>query len=129
MNLECYGFIGDMHTCALVGLNGSIDWLCLPRVDSNAVFAALLGEQKNGCWCIAPAEPIVRATHRYRKDTLILETEFETASGVARVIDCMAPTGPNRDVLRVVEGVRGEVAMTMRLIIRMDYGRTIPWVS
>lgn len=128
MNLESYGFIGDMHTCALVGLNGSIDWLCLPRADSNAVFAALLGEEKNGCWRLTPQEPIIRASHRYRKDTLILETEFETASGVVRVIDCMAPTGPNRDVLRVVEGFRGEVAMTMSLIIRMDYGRTIPWV-
>jgi GH15 family glucan-1,4-alpha-glucosidase len=128
MNLESYGFISDMHTCALVGLNGSIDWLCLPRADSNAVFAALLGNEKNGCWRIAPQEPVIRAGHAYRKDTLILETEFETQSGVARVIDCMPPTGPNRDVLRIVEGVQGEVVMTMRLVIRMDYGRTIPWV-
>lgn len=128
MNLECYGFIGDMHTCALVGLNGSIDWLCLPRADSNAVFAALLGDEKNGCWRIAPQEPVIRAGHTYRKDTLILETEFETRTGVARVIDCMPPTGPNRDVLRIVDGVQGEVVMTMRLIIRMDYGRTVPWV-
>ena len=129
MNLECYGFIGDMHTCALVGLDGSIDWLCLPRADSNAVFAKLLGEEKNGCWKIAPAEPVVRASHAYRKDTLILETEFETATGVVRVTDCMPPDGSNRDILRIVEGVRGEVDMTMRLIIRMDYGRTIPWVK
>jgi GH15 family glucan-1,4-alpha-glucosidase len=128
MNLECYGFIGDMHTCALVGIDGSIDWLCLPRADSNAVFAALLGDDKNGCWRISPKEPIVRARQVYRKDTLILETEFETASGVVKVIDCMSPTGPNRDVLRVVEGVRGAVVMSMRLILRMDYGRTIPWV-
>jgi GH15 family glucan-1,4-alpha-glucosidase len=129
MNLESYGFISDMHTCALVGLNGSIDWLCLPRADKNAVFAALLGEEKNGCWRIAPTDPVIRARHEYRHDTLILETEFETETGVARVIDCMLPTGPNRDVLRIVEGVKGEVAMTMRLILRMDYGRTVPWVQ
>lgn len=128
MNLECYGFIGDLHTCALVGINGSIDWLCLPRADSNAVFAALLGDESNGCWRIAPSEPTVRAGHTYRKDTLILETEFETQTGVARVIDCMPPHGPHRDVVRVVEGVQGTVAMKMRLVIRMDYGRTVPWV-
>jgi GH15 family glucan-1,4-alpha-glucosidase len=128
MKLENYGFIGDMHTCALVGINGSIDWLCLPRADSNAVFAALLGEEKNGCWLIAPRDTITAGRHQYRKDTLILETEFETKTGVARVVDFMSPTGPNRDLLRIVEGVSGEVEMSMRLIIRMDYGRTIPWV-
>lgn len=129
MKLESYGFIGDLHTCALVGLNGSIDWLCVPRADSNAVFAALLGDDRNGSWRIAPSEPVVRAGHAYRRDTLILETEFETTEGVVRVIDCMPPVGPNRDIVRVVEGVRGEVAMKMRLIVRMDYGRTIPWVQ
>ncbi|HTO02284.1 MAG TPA: glycoside hydrolase family 15 protein, partial [Opitutus sp.] len=128
MKLESYGFISDMHTCALVGLNGSIDWLCLPRADSNAVFAALLGDEGNGSWRIAPADTPVRSSHAYRKDTLILETEFETATGVVRVVDCMSPTGPHRDVVRVVEGIRGEVVMKMKLIIRMDYGRTIPWV-
>jgi GH15 family glucan-1,4-alpha-glucosidase len=128
MKLECYGFIGDMHTCALVGLDGSIDWLCLPRFDSNAVFAALLGDAKNGCWKIAPVDPVIKATHAYRKDTLILETQFETATGVVRVVDCMPPVGPNRDVLRVVEGVSGTVRMKMKLVIRMDYGRTVPWV-
>jgi GH15 family glucan-1,4-alpha-glucosidase len=129
MNLESYGFIGDMHTCALVGINGSIDWLCLPRADSNAVFAALLGEEKNGCWRIAPSEPVVRAGHVYRKDTLILETEMETRGGTIKIIDCMPPAGPNRDILRVVECVRGEVQINMLLIIRMDYGRTVPWVQ
>ena len=128
MKLEDYGFIGDMHTCALVGLNGSIDWLCLPRADANAVFAALLGAEKNGCWQISPRDPVVRASHAYRTDTLILETKFETATGIVRVVDFMSPTGPNRDLLRIVEGVRGEVPMKMRLIFRMDYGRTIPWV-
>lgn len=128
MNLECYGFISDLHTCALIGLNGSIDWLCVPRGDSNAVFAALLGDEKNGCWRIAPREPAIRSGHEYRKDTLILETEFETREGVVRVIDCMPPDGSSRDIVRIVEGVRGTVAMRMRLIIRMDYGRTVPWV-
>ena len=128
MKLECYGFIGDMHTCALVGLNGSIDWLCVPRFDSNACFAALLGDAGNGCWQIAPEEKVLRASHAYRKDTLILETEFQTENGVVRVVDCMPPAGPNRDIVRVVEGVRGTVAMKMNLIIRMDYGRTVPWV-
>jgi GH15 family glucan-1,4-alpha-glucosidase len=128
VNLECYGFISDMHTCALVGLNGSIDWLCLPRADSNAVFAVLLGNERNGNWRIAPEEEPVRSRHAYRTDTLILETEFETGSGVVRVVDCMSPNGPHRHVVRVVEGVRGEVAMKMSLIIRMDYGRTVPWV-
>jgi GH15 family glucan-1,4-alpha-glucosidase len=128
MKLENYGFIGDMHTCALVGLNGSIDWLCLPRFDSNACFAALLGTARNGCWQIAPRDPVLRASHAYRKDTLILETEFETETGVVRLVDCMPPAGPNRDVVRVVEGVSGQVTMRMRLVIRPDYGRTIPWV-
>lgn len=128
MKLESYGFIGDMHTCALVGLNGSIDWLCVPRFDSNACFAALLGEPNNGCWQIAPEGAVKRSSHAYRKDTLILETEFETETGVVRVVDCMPPAGPNRDVVRVVEGVSGSVAMKMNLVIRMDYGRTVPWV-
>lgn len=128
MNLECYGFIGDLHTCALVGVNGSIDWLCLPRADSQAVFAALLGDESNGCWRIAPREPAVRSGQSYQPDTLVLETEFETPTGVVRVIDCMPPGRTRRDVVRVVEGVRGSVAMQLRLVIRMDYGRTIPWV-
>ena len=128
MKLECYGFIGDMHTCALVGLNGSIDWLCVPRFDSNACFAALLGDERNGCWQIAPEGKVTRSAHAYRKDTLILETEFTTETGVVRVVDCMPPAGPNRDIVRLVEGVSGSVAMKMNLVIRMDYGRTVPWV-
>src|SRR3954451_18776911 len=128
MNLECYGFIGDMHTCALVGVDGSIDWLCLPRFDSNACFAALLGEEKNGCWKIAPTDAVARATHTYRGDTLILETTFETENGAVRLIDCMTPGGKNREVIRVVEGLSGEVNMEMKLIVRFDYGRTVPWV-
>ncbi len=128
MTLENYGFIGDLHTCALVGLNGSIDWLCAPRPDSNAVFAALLGDENNGGWRIAPTEPVVRAGQLYRKDTLILETEFETPTGAVRLIDCMPTPAAQREIVRVVEGVRGTVEMKMKLIVRMDYGRTIPWV-
>jgi GH15 family glucan-1,4-alpha-glucosidase len=128
MRLECYGFIGDLHTCALVGTNGSVDWLCLPRADSNAVFAALLGDENNGCWRIAPVAPVIRSGQSYRKDTLVLETEFETETGVIRVVDFMPPFGANRELVRVVEGVRGSVEVQMRLIIRMDYGRTVPWV-
>ncbi|QYM79597.1 glycoside hydrolase family 15 protein [Horticoccus luteus] len=128
MKLESYGFIGDTHTGALVGLNGSIDWLCLPRFDAPACFAALLGTEENGCWRIAPADQEATSKHRYRQDTMILETEFETKEGVVRVVDCMPPRGNFREVVRLVEGVKGEVAMEMKLIIRTDYGRTVPWV-
>ncbi|HYP17126.1 MAG TPA: glycoside hydrolase family 15 protein, partial [Opitutus sp.] len=128
VKLEDYGFIGDLHTCALVGRNGSIDWLCVPRFDSEAVFASLLGAEENGGWRISPKEPVLRATQRYRPETLVLETEFETASGIVRITDCMPVSDAAHDVVRVVEGVHGRVEMTMRLIIRMNYGRTIPWV-
>jgi len=128
MKLEHYGVIGDMHTTALVASNGSIDWLCLPRFDSNACFAALLGEEKNGRWLIAPRDEKARSRQRYREDTMILETIFETSEGVARVVDCMPPQGRFRDVVRLVEGVSGRVEMMMRLVIRFDYGWTIPWV-
>ena len=128
MKLEHYGFIGDMHTAALVGVDGSIDWLCLPRFDSNACFAALLGEEKNGRWLIAPRDEKARSRQNYRGDTMILETVFETDGGVVRLIDCMPPQGRYRDIVRIVEGVSGRVEMNLRLIVRFDYGRTIPWV-
>jgi GH15 family glucan-1,4-alpha-glucosidase len=128
MKLEDYGFIGDTHTGALVGLNGSIDWLCTPRFDSDACFAALLGEEKNGCWQISPTDPVVRSSHSYRGETLVLETVFETATGAVRLIDSMPPKGRYRDVVRVVEGIRGWVNLESKLIIRFDYGMTIPWV-
>jgi GH15 family glucan-1,4-alpha-glucosidase len=129
MRIEDYGFIGDTHTGALVGINGSIDWLCTPRFDSDACFAALLGTEKNGCWKISPTDAIIRASHRYRGDSLILETIFETATGEVRVIDFMPPKGRYRDVVRVVEGVRGWVNLESKLIVRFDYGMTIPWVK
>ncbi len=128
MELEHYGFIGNMRTCALVGANGSIDWLCLPRFDSAACLAALLGERRNGCWQIAPRGVEGSGRQRYRSDTLILETEFETESGVVRVIDCMPPHAEFRELVRVVEGVSGAVEMAMNFIVRFDYGRTVPWV-
>lgn len=128
MKLEDYGFIGDMRTAALVGRNGSIDWLCVPRFDSNACFAALLGNESNGCWRLCPEGGAEPGTQRYRPDTLILETEFETPEGVVRVVDFMPPHARHRDVIRIVECVRGTVAMRMRLVVRFDYGRTVPWV-
>ncbi|MEO5960075.1 MAG: glycoside hydrolase family 15 protein, partial [Opitutaceae bacterium] len=128
MKLENYGFIGDMHSAALVGSNGSIDWLCVPRFDSNACFAALLGDEKNGCWRIATRDGPDHGRQSYRADTLVLDTVFETESGAVRLSDCMPPQGPCRDVVRVVEGLRGTVAMAMRLVVRPDYGRTVPWV-
>ncbi len=126
--IEDYALIGDNETAALVGRNGSIDWLCVPRFDSPACFAALLGTPAHGRWLIAP-EAEVRRTHRaYRGDTLVLETEFETDGGIVRVVDCMTRARGYPDVIRLVVGVRGRVAMRMQLVIRFDYGRVIPWV-
>ncbi len=129
MKLEDYGFIGDTYTGALVGINGSIDWLCTPRFDSDACFTALLGTEKNGHWQISPREPVQHVRHAYRDDTLVLETLFETANGTVRLIDLMPPRGKYRDVVRIVEGVKGLVEMEMKLVIRFDYGQTIPWVK
>ena len=126
--IEDYGLIGDTHTAALVGRNGSIDWLCLPRFDSGACFAALLGEARHGRWIISPATPSRATSRRYRPHTLILETDFETAGGAVRVIDFMTPRSGEPDVIRIVEGVRGEVPMEMELVIRFDYGSIVPWV-
>jgi GH15 family glucan-1,4-alpha-glucosidase len=127
MKLEHYGFIGNMHSAALVGANGSMDWLCLPRFDSNACLAALLGTEENGCWRIAPRESTALGRQSYRRDTLVLDTVFETETGIVRVSDFMPP-GHCCDVVRVVEGVRGLVPLTMKLVVRFDYGRTVPWV-
>jgi GH15 family glucan-1,4-alpha-glucosidase len=123
-----YALIGDGHTAALVGRNGSIDWLCLPRFDAGACFAALLGNPNHGRWSIAPRDGTTAVQRRYREGTLILETDFETESGVVRVIDCMPLSRERWDVLRIVVGLRGRVRMTMELIIRFDYGSIVPWV-
>ncbi len=128
LRIEDYGLIGDTHTAALVGLNGSIDWLCLPRFDSQACFAALLGDEQNGFWQINPAADVIRTSRRYRGNTLVLETDFETAQGSARVTDFMAIRERHPEVIRLVEGLDGNVDMTMCLAIRLDYGQTIPWV-
>jgi len=121
-----YALIGDCETAALVGRDGSIDWLCLPRFDSPACFAALLGTEANGRWRLAPSGPVTRVRRAYRNDTLVLETEFETETGVVAVVDCMPPRVP--ELVRVVEGRQGRVAMGMELVIRFDYGSLVPWV-
>lgn len=126
--IEDYALIGDGHTAALVGRDGSIDWLCLPRFDSGACFAALLGGPENGRWLIAPRDGVHGVRRRYRDGTLILETDFETETGAVRVIDCMPLSNERWDVLRVVEGLRGRVEMHMELVIRFDYGAIVPWV-
>ena len=128
MKIEDYGLIGDTQTVALVGRNGSIDWLCLPRFDSGACFAALLGSEEHGCWKIAPSEELIATRRAYRKGTLILETEFETAGGCVRLTDCMPPRRRDADVVRLVQGVRGRVRMKMLLIVRFDYGSIVPWI-
>jgi GH15 family glucan-1,4-alpha-glucosidase len=127
--LEDYGLIGNMVSAALIDRDGSIDWLCLPHFDSPACFAALLGTPEHGRWKIAAADP-VRRSRRYRPDTAILETHFETATGAAVLIDFMPMTdNPDKvDLVRIVRGVRGEVAFDMELVIRFNYGDAIPWV-
>ncbi|MCW5734640.1 MAG: glycoside hydrolase family 15 protein [Enhydrobacter sp.] len=127
--IEDYGMIGDCKTAALVGKDGSIDWLCWPRFDSDACFAKLLGGQSNGFWLISPHEEIRATRRRYRKDTLILETTFETEEGTATVIDFMLPRGASSDLLRIVRCDSGEVAMCMELVLRFGYGLTTPWVT
>jgi GH15 family glucan-1,4-alpha-glucosidase len=127
--IEDYALIGDCETAALVSREGSIDWLCWPRFDSDACFAALLGTSEHGRWQIAPRESPRRLTRRYRPKTLILETRFETAEGVATLIDFMPQRGHNSNVVRLVVGERGRVAMCMQLILRFGYGTTVPWVT
>lgn len=126
--IEDYGFLSDTQTAALVSCEGSIDWLCLPRFDSPASFAALLGDEENGTWKIAPTAPVIRRSRQYRDGSLILETEFETAGGCVRLIDFMPLRDEHPDVVRIVEGVRGRVDMAMKMLIRFEYGEVIPWV-
>ncbi|MCA1588750.1 MAG: glycoside hydrolase family 15 protein [Chloroflexi bacterium] len=128
LKIEDYALIGDTQTAALVGRDGSIDWLCMPRFDSGACFAALLGDERHGRWLLAPAGSERAVSRRYRDGSLVLETEFESDDGCVRVVDCMPPRGKAADVVRLVEGVRGRVPMRMQLVIRFDYGRVVPWV-
>ncbi len=131
LRIEDYAIIGNTCTVALVGNNGSIDWWCVPRFDSPACFAALLGSEKNGRWLIAPKGEVKRTRRQYRDDTLILETEFETSDGVVAIIDFM-PIHERLgqvDVVRIVEGRKGRVQMRMEAIFRFDYGHVMPWVT
>jgi GH15 family glucan-1,4-alpha-glucosidase len=126
--IEDYALIGDCQTAALVARDGSIDWLCLPRFDSGACFAALLGTPDHGRWRIAPAAAVRGTRRRYRGDSLVLETEHEVDGGAIRVIDCMSPRTTVPDLVRIVEGVRGRVPVRSELAIRFDYGSVVPWV-
>ena len=128
MRIEDYGLIGDLQTAALVGLNGSIDWLCLPRFDSGACFSALLGDEWDGRWLLAPDCPVLRVERRYRERTLVHELDFHCESGSVRVIDFMPPRGEEPDVVRIVEGLEGSVPMRLELVIRFEYGSIVPWV-
>ena len=128
LRIEDYALIGDTHTGALVGNDGSIDWLCLPRFDSPACFAALLGTEDHGRWRLAPAGEVRRVERRYREGTLVLETDFETAGGAVRVTDSMPVRDRRVDLVRVVEGLHGRVEMAMAMRVRFDYGRIVPWV-
>jgi GH15 family glucan-1,4-alpha-glucosidase len=126
--IEDYALIGDTITAALVGRDGSIDWFCVPRFDSGACFAALLGTPDHGRWLLAPSGPVRRTSRRYRPGTLILETEHETDGGAVTVVDGMPFETGHADIARIVAGTRGEVAMRMELAIRFDYGAVVPWV-
>jgi GH15 family glucan-1,4-alpha-glucosidase len=127
--IEDYALIGDCETAALVDRNGSIDWLCWPAFSSEACFAKLLGTDDNGYWRIAPTDGEWKTTRKYREHTLIVETVFETKDWAVRLTDLMPVRGNNSDVVRMVEGIRGETRMRMELCLRFDYGRSVPWVN
>ena len=126
--LEDYALLGDLQTAALVARDGSVDWLCLPRFDSSACFAALLDDDHAGSWRIAPAGADACSARRYRDETLIVETDWDTPHGSVRVLDFMPPRGTDPDLIRIVEGRSGRVPMRMDLRLRFDYGRIVPWV-
>ena len=128
LRIEDYALIGDCETAALVGRDGSVDWLCWPRFDSDACFAALLGAPEHGRWLIAPAGGAAQATRRYRGDTLILETRFETADGAVLVVDFMPLRSQHSNLVRLVIGERGQVPMRTELAVRFGYGAQVPWV-
>src|SRR5262245_42571620 len=126
--IEDYALLGDLHTAALVGRDGAIDWLCLPRFDHPACFAALLGDEDAGTWRLAPAAGGVTSRRSYRGETLVLESEWDTSDGTVRVIDCMPPRDESAAVVRLVQGLSGRVPMRMDLRLRFDYGHVVPWV-
>lgn len=127
--IEDYALIGDCETAALVSRTGSIDWVCLPRFDSTACFAALLGNEENGRWRIAPSDASAQSRRQYRDGTLILETTFETADAAVTLIDFMPPRDGLSNLVRIVVGVRGSMSLDFDLVMRFDYGRTVPWVT
>jgi GH15 family glucan-1,4-alpha-glucosidase len=126
--IEDYALVGDLQTAALVGRSGSVDWLPFPRFDSSSCFGALLGGREHGRWLIAPRSGGPATERRYRNETLILESEWQTPEGRVRVIDFMPPRGDNPDIVRIVEGLEGTVPMRTELVIRLDYGSLVPWV-
>lgn len=128
LKIEDYALIGDCETAALVGRDGSIDWLCWPAFDSDACFAAILGSNRNGRWLIAPSDAVAATSRRYVRNTLILETRFETAHGSVVLIDFMPPRGKASDIVRLVRGLSGRVKLRMELVIRFGFGANIPWV-
>jgi GH15 family glucan-1,4-alpha-glucosidase len=128
LRIEDYALIGDCKTAALVGRDGSIDWLCWPRFDSAACFAALLGTAGNGRWLIAPKHPVLNVSRSYRSGTLVLNTEFKTESGSAAIVDFMPP-GDGADLVRIVIGRSGRVEFRTELVVRFNYGATVPWVN
>ena len=127
--IEDYAIIGDCQTAALVAKDGSLDWLCLPRFDSPACFAALLGEPEHGRWLIAPTNETAKLSRQYLPDTLILETQFETPEGIAKLTDFMPLRQEGPVLVRIVQGIRGSVEMHMELTLRFDYGQSVPWVT
>jgi GH15 family glucan-1,4-alpha-glucosidase len=127
LRIEDYGLLGDTQTAALVGRDGSIDWLCMPRFDSPACFAALLGDEGHGRWLLAPKAGGLASRRAYRPGTLVLDTEFVTDEGAVRVVDFMPPRDEDPDLVRIVEGIRGRVPMRMELVVRFDYGSIVPW--
>jgi GH15 family glucan-1,4-alpha-glucosidase len=128
LKIEDYAMIGDCKTAALVGRNGSIDWLCWPRFDSAACFAALLGECENGRWLIGPKEESIGVSRHYRQGTLVLETEFQTKSGRATLVDFMIP-GDGAHLVRILIGQQGRVDFRNEFVVRFNYGATVPWVN
>src|SRR5690242_14966896 len=127
--IEGYAMIGDLGSAALIGRDGSIDWLCWPRFDSDACFAALLGKPENGRWQIAPADGAATSTRCYRDGSLILETRFETETGIVTVIDFMPLRDSAIDLVRIVRGDEGSIEMAMELVLRFGYGADVPWVT
>src|SRR5437763_6190096 len=127
--IEEYALVGDCQTAALIARDGSVDWLCWPRFDSDACFAALLGSRDNGRWLLRPADERARVTRRYRPGTLILETRFETDAGAVTVIDFMPPRRGHSHLVRIVECERGQMPMRYELVLRFDYGSIVPWVT